>query len=190
MVSSLQSLLLLFHFCAFLSQLSELIWKLAEEISLQSASKRFPSFGLPANGNKSNAKKSWFLPNRNLTRTMYHRSVHQSWSDTLQESLEIARLPDTHSGSHWDVCRKFGECREIKRCEESKRTLKNPFASHLAEFNTTLKLLRITDQWYIVPVKFWFGKKSGFFGITFMAVGRRSKRWEALWCRLKAYFFC
>ena len=37
-------------------------------------------------------------------------------------------------------------CPEIKRCEESKRTLKNPFASRLAEFNTTLKLLRITDQ--------------------------------------------
>ena len=37
-------------------------------------------------------------------------------------------------------------CREIKRCEESKRTLKNPFASGLTELNTTLKLLRITDQ--------------------------------------------
>ena len=37
-------------------------------------------------------------------------------------------------------------CREIKRCEESKRTLKNPFASRLTGFNTTLKLLRITDQ--------------------------------------------
>ena len=36
--------------------------------------------------------------------------------------------------------------REIKRCEESKRTLKNPFASRLAEFDTTLKLLGITDQ--------------------------------------------
>ena len=35
---------------------------------------------------------------------------------------------------------------EIKRCEESKRSLKNPFASHLADFNTTLKLLRITGQ--------------------------------------------
>ena len=42
-------------------------------------------------------------------------------------------------------------CHEIKRCEESKRTLKNPFASRLAKFNNTLKLLRITDQWYIVP---------------------------------------
>ena len=75
MVSFLQSLLLLFHFCVFLSQLSELVWKLAEEISLQSASKRFPSFGPPANGKKSNAKKSRFRPNRNLTGTIYHWSV-------------------------------------------------------------------------------------------------------------------
>ena len=75
MVSFLQSLLLLCHFCVFLSQLSELVWKLAEEISLQSASKRFPSFGPPANGNKSNAKKSRFRPNRNLTGTIYHWSV-------------------------------------------------------------------------------------------------------------------
>ena len=37
-------------------------------------------------------------------------------------------------------------CREIKRCEESKRILKNPFASRLAGFNATLKLLRIMDQ--------------------------------------------
>ena len=37
-------------------------------------------------------------------------------------------------------------CRKIKRCEESKRTLKNPFASRLADFNATVKLLRITKQ--------------------------------------------
>ena len=37
-------------------------------------------------------------------------------------------------------------CREFKRCKETKRTLKNPFASRLAELDTTLKLLRITDQ--------------------------------------------
>ena len=54
MVSFLQSLLLLFHFCVFVSKLSELVRKLAEEISLQSASKRFASFDPPANGNKSN----------------------------------------------------------------------------------------------------------------------------------------
>ena len=56
-------------------RLSELVWKLAEEISLQSASKRFPSFGPPTNGNKSNAKKCRFRPNRNLTGTIYHWSV-------------------------------------------------------------------------------------------------------------------
>ena len=75
MVSFLQSLLLLFHFCVFLSQLSELVWKLAEGISLQSASKRFQSFGPPANDNKSNAKKPRFCRNRNLTGTIYHWSV-------------------------------------------------------------------------------------------------------------------
>ena len=75
MVSFLQSLLLLFYFCIFLSQLYELVWKLAEKISLQSASKRFPSFGPPANGNKSNAKKSRFRPNRNLTGTICHWSI-------------------------------------------------------------------------------------------------------------------
>ena len=81
-------------------------------------------------------------------------------------------------------------CREIKRCEESKRTLKNPFASRLAEFDTTLKLLRITDQWYIVPVESRFGQTRDFLGLLFIAVGRRTKRWEALVRRLKAYFFC
>ena len=75
MVSFLQCLLLPFHFCVFLSQLSELVWKLAEEISLQSASKCFQSLCPPANGNKSNAKKSRFCPNRNLTGTIYHWSV-------------------------------------------------------------------------------------------------------------------
>ena len=67
-------------------------------------------------------------------------------------------------------------CREIKRCEESKRTSKNPFASRLAEFDTALKRLRTTDQCYIVPVEFQFGRDREFFGVTFIAVGRRTKR--------------
>ena len=91
MVSFLQSLLLLFHFCLFLSQLSELVWKLAEEISLHSASKRFPSFGPPANGNKSNAKKSRFGPNRNLIGTIYHWYVIlRSFSVVLNSSKRDA----------------------------------------------------------------------------------------------------
>ena len=67
--------LLLFHFCVFLSRLSELVWKLAGEISYQLALKRFPSLGPPANGNESNAKKSRFRPNRNFKGTIYHWSV-------------------------------------------------------------------------------------------------------------------
>ena len=67
--------LLLFHFCVFLSRLSELVWKLAGEISHQLALKRFPSLGPPANGNESNAKKSRFRPNRNFKGTIYHWSV-------------------------------------------------------------------------------------------------------------------
>ena len=69
-------------------------------------------------------------------------------------------------------------CREIKRCEESKRTLKNPFASRLAEFNTTLKLLRITDQWYIVPVKFRFGQNLDFLALLLLPLAGGPKNWK------------
>ena len=125
MVSSLQSLLLLFHFYVFLSQLSELIWKLAEEISLQSASKRFPSFGLPANGNKSNAKKSWFLPNRNLTGTMYHWSVIlRSFSVVVNSAKHDANgfFKVLYLSSHFLTLRhpvqksKFGACAVTGYC--------------------------------------------------------------------------
>ena len=75
-------------------------------------------------------------------------------------------------------------CPEIKRCEESKRTLKNPFASRLAEFNTTLKLLRITDQWYIVPVKFRFGQNLDFLALLLLPLAggpKDGKRFDADW---------
>ena len=48
------------------------------------------------------------------------------------------------------------------------RTLKTPFASRLVEFNTTLKLLRITDQWYIVPVKFRFRRNLDFLALLLL----------------------
>ena len=54
-----------------------------------------------------------------------------------------------------------GYC-DFKKCEESKRALKNPFASCLAKFITTLKLLRITEQWHFFPVKFQFGRIGSF----------------------------
>ena len=75
-------------------------------------------------------------------------------------------------------------CREIKRCEETKRTLKNPFASRLAEFDTTLKLLRITDQWYIVPVEFRFGRNRDFLALLLLPLAggpKDGKRFYANW---------
>ena len=59
---------------------------------------------------------------------------------------------------------------KIKRCEESKRTLKNPFASRFAEFNTTLKCLRIRDQSYIVLVKFRFGRNRDFLAVLLLSL--------------------
>ena len=97
MVSFLQSLLLLFHFCVFLSQLSELVWKLAEEISLQLASKCFPSFGPLANGNRSKAKKFRFRPNRDLTRTIYH------WSVVLRSFSVVLNLPKCDANGCFNV---------------------------------------------------------------------------------------
>ena len=57
------------------------------------------------------------------------------------------------------------------------KTLNNPFASHLAKFKTTLKLLRITDQWYVVPVKFRFGRNQDFLALLLLplAEGRQNK---------------
>ena len=78
---------------------------------------------------------------------------------SLQTVVNSWQYPVTAQAPNFDL--QTGRCK-IKRCEESKKTLKNSFASHLAEFNTTLKLLRITDQWYIVPVKFWFGRNQDF----------------------------
>ena len=66
-------------------------------------------------------------------------------------------------------------CREIKRCWESKRTLKNPFASRLAEFDTALKLLRITDQWYIVPAEFRFGQNRDLLALLLLPLAKGPK---------------
>ena len=97
MVSFLQSLTLLFHFCVFLSQLSELVWKLVEETSLQSASKRLPSFGPPANGNKSNSKKSLFCPNRKSTGTIYH------WFVILRSFSEVSNSTKRNANGFFKV---------------------------------------------------------------------------------------
>ena len=91
------------------------------------------------------------------------------------------RYPESAHAQNFDFC---SSCREIKRCEESKRTLTNPFASRLAEFDTTLKLFRITDQWYIVPFKFRFGRNRDVLALLpLQLVGgpREGKRLNASW---------
>ena len=62
--------------------------QLAGEISLQLGLNRFPSVGPLANGNKSNAKKSRFRPNRNLTGTIYHWSVILRSFSVLSDSAK------------------------------------------------------------------------------------------------------
>lgn len=72
---------------------------------------------------------------------------------------------------------------EFKRHEESKRMLKNLFASRLAEFDTTLrlKLLRIAGQWYI-PIKLWFGRNPellAFLSLPLAGGLREGRRFDA-----------
>ena len=53
--------------------------------------------------------------------------------------------------------------------------MKNPFASRFAEFNTPLKLLRITDQSYIVPVKVRFGRNWNFLALLLLPLAEGPK---------------
>ena len=70
-------------------------------------------------------------------------------------------------------------CRELKGCEEGKRTLKNPFASRLDQFDTTLKLLKIIDQGYIVPVEFRFGRNRDFLALfSFPSIRGQKEGWR------------
>ena len=56
-------------------------------------------------------------------------------------------------------------------------TLKNPFASLLAEFDTTLKLeLQVND--ILFPLSFDLDQIGIFFGVPFIAVDQRTKRRE------------
>ena len=79
--------------------------------------------------------------------------------------LKKEQYPVTAHAPNFDF---WTGCREIKRCVESKRSLKNPFVSRLAEFDTTLKLLRVTDQWYIVPVEFRFDRNRDFLALLLL----------------------
>ena len=123
--------LVLFHVCAFLSQLPELIWNLAEEINLQLAPKRFPSFGPPANSNKNDAENSQFYPNWNWTGTIYHWPVIlRGFSVVLTSTKRYANgffkvlLLSSHLLISWHPVQKskFGACAVTGHCSFKKRT--------------------------------------------------------------------
>ena len=119
-----------------------------------------------------------FLPDRTvdghllfpLSRIINLLNFRRSLSSYLKE-----QYPVTAHAPNFEF---WTGCREIKKYEESKRTLKNPFASRLAGFNTTLKLLRITDQWYIVPVKFRFGQNLDFLALLLLPLVGGPKNWK------------
>ena len=65
--------------------------------------------------------------------------------------------------------------------------MKNPFASRLAEFDTTLKLLRIAEQLYIVPIKFRFARNRDFLALISLPLAggpREGKRFYGLFLPL------
>ena len=76
----------------------------------------------------------------------------------------------------------IAKSKDVRRVREPWKN--NMFALCLAEFNTTLKLLRITDQWYIVPVKFWFGRNQDFLALLLVPLAegpKEGKRFDADW---------
>ena len=125
----------------------------------------------------------WYKKNHFENGADYNNNMRSGFLDLILKE----QYPVTAHAPNFDF---WTGCREIKRCEESKRTLKNPFASRLTGFNTTLKLLRITDQWYIVPVKFWFGQNLDFLALLLLPLAGGPKDWSHFDARLKAYFFC
>ena len=69
---------------------------------------------------------------------------------------------------------------KFKRCEESKRTLKNLFASRLAEFDSILKLLRVTCRSMINCFrKFRFGRNRDFLALLSLLLAGKGKRFNA-----------
>ena len=110
----------------FLSQLSELVWKVAGEKSLQLAALgSFPFPGTPANGNEINAKKSRFCSNRTLTGTIYYWPVIlRSFSVVSSSAKRDANgffkvlLVSSHllNSRHPVIKSKFGTCAVTAYC--------------------------------------------------------------------------
>ena len=94
-----------------------------------------------------------------LTKCILKFNTRQENVITFDRILIEEQYPVTAHVPNFDYLTGY---REFKRCEEVKRTLQNPFASRMAEFDTTPKPLRITDQGYIVLIEFRFGRNRDF----------------------------
>ena len=126
MVSFLHSLYCCYSISAYsFHDYLSLCGQLAGEIGLQLSLKRFPSLGPPVNGNESNAIKSQFCPNWNLTGIIYHRSVIlKSFSVVSNSATGDANgvfevpLPSSHLLNSWHPVRKskFGTCAVTGYC--------------------------------------------------------------------------
>ena len=80
----------------------------------------------------------------------------------------------------WFLDKMSRKSNDVRRVRE----LLLPFASRFAEFNTTLKCLRITDQWYIVLVKFLFGRNREFLAVLLLSLAggpKDGKCFDADW---------
>ena len=80
----------------------------------------------------------------------------------VHAALKLAPIPSQKSQEMQVVHQTLIFGQDVAKSKDARRVREpwklNPFASRLAEFNTTLKLLRITDQWYIVPGELRFGQ--------------------------------
>ena len=114
------------------------------------------------------------LPSASVDNILFelHNSSHPTQPHSMIANYLKEQYTVTAHAPNFDF---WTGCREIKRCEETKRTLRNPFASRLAEFDTALKLLRITDQWYIVAAEFRFGQNRDLLALLLLPLAKGPK---------------
>ena len=120
---------------------------------------------------------SWISFRTCLRSHSARKSVDRSWTDLRPppEAIQVGSIPDRSQKK----CERSHSARIKTKsiCERGqKETLKNPFASRLAEFDTTLNLLRIPEQWYIVPFKFQFGRNRELFALLSLPLAGETRQ--------------
>ena len=115
---------------------------------------------------------SWIAFRTCLRSHSGRKSVDRCWTDLRPppEAIQVGSILDrSQKNAIKSICERG-----------QKETLKNPFASRLTEFDTTLNLLRIPEQWYIVPFKFQFGRNRELFALLSLPLAWRNETKEAL----------